>query len=82
MLSFLGDALKSAANCKNAAVYFKSCVCGQISTTEFFVSDQPEGFSQVAEIFLGHSVEQAVEMIHPEQLKKKDADMHPSPLLL
>lgn len=45
-----------------------------ISTTEFFVSDQPEGFSQVAEIFLGHSVEQAVEMIHPEQLKKKDTE--------
>lgn len=35
--------------------------------TRFFVSDQPEGFSQVAEIFLGHSVEQAVEMVQPEQ---------------
>ena len=32
----------------------------------FFVSDQPEGFSQVAEIFLGHSVHQEVEMIYPE----------------
>ncbi|MBQ4332923.1 MAG: glutamate racemase [Clostridia bacterium] len=35
--------------------------------TRFYVSDQPEGFSQVAEIFLGHSVEQAVEMVQPEQ---------------
>lgn len=33
----------------------------------FFVSDQPQGFSQVAEIFLGHSVSQAVEMIQPRQ---------------
>ncbi len=31
--------------------------------TKYYVSDQPEGFSQVAEIFLGQSVEQAVEMV-------------------
>lgn len=39
-------------------------------TTKFFVSDQPEGFSQVAEIFLGQSVEQAVEMVRPGHHKK------------
>jgi len=38
-------------------------------TAKFFVSDQPEGFSQVAEIFLGRSVEQAVEMVHPGHRK-------------
>ena len=37
----IADALKSAANCKNAAVYYKSCVCGQISTTEFFTDGEP-----------------------------------------
>ncbi len=34
----------------------------------FYVSDQPEGFSQVAAIFLGHSVEQQVEMIRLEHI--------------
>lgn len=38
-------------------------------TAKFFVSDQPEGFSQVAEIFLGESVEQAVEMVRPGHKK-------------
>ena len=39
-------------------------------TAKFFVSDQPEGFSQVAEIFLGQSVEQDVAMVRPGPLKK------------
>lgn len=38
----------------------------QTGSTQFFVSDQPEGFSQVAEIFLGRSVEQKVEKIRLE----------------
>ena len=38
----------------------------QSGTAQFFVSDQPEGFSQVAEIFLGCSVEQTVEKIQLE----------------
>lgn len=32
----------------------------------FYVSDQPGGFSQVAEIFLGHPVQQEVTMVSPE----------------
>ena len=36
-------------------------------TCRFLVSDQPEGFNQVANIFLGHSVSQTVEMIRPQQ---------------
>ncbi|MBQ8683286.1 MAG: glutamate racemase [Clostridia bacterium] len=35
--------------------------------SRYYVSDQPEGFSQVAEIFLGHSVEQQVEMVRLDQ---------------
>ena len=35
-------------------------------SAEFFVSDQPEGFSRVAEIFLGKSVRETVEMIRPD----------------
>ncbi len=36
-------------------------------SSHYYVSDQPEGFSQVAEIFLGHSVESEVEKIHPDR---------------
>ena len=32
------ETLKSAANCTNDAVYFKSCSCGEISTTETFTA--------------------------------------------
>ena len=32
------EALKSAADCTNDAVYFKSCSCGEISTTETFTA--------------------------------------------
>lgn len=35
-------------------------------SAQFFVSDQPEGFSRVAEIFLGKSVRETVEMIRPD----------------
>ncbi len=34
----------------------------------FFVSDRPEGFARVAEIFLGRSVKEEVETISPEAL--------------
>ncbi len=32
------ETLKSAADCTNDAVYFKSCSCGAISTTETFTA--------------------------------------------
>ena len=32
------EALKAAADCTNDAVYFKSCSCGEISTTETFTA--------------------------------------------
>ncbi len=35
-------------------------------SAQFFVSDQPDGFSRVAEIFLGKSVRETVEMIRPD----------------
>ena len=40
------ETLKSAADCTNDAVYFKSCSCGEISTTETFTA---------AGIQLGHA---------------------------
>ncbi len=38
---------------------------------EFYVSDQPGGFSQVAEIFLGHPVSQEVTMVSPDCLVQR-----------
>lgn len=40
----------------------------------FYVSDAPEGFTQVAETFLGRSVHETVEMISPEQLNRKGSE--------
>ncbi len=39
----LEGALKTGANCENAAVYYKSCSCGAISDTETFVSGSSLG---------------------------------------
>ena len=41
-----------------------------LGSAKYYVSDQPEGFSQVAEIFLGQSVDQAVEMVRPGHREK------------
>ncbi len=37
------EALKSAANCTEAAVYYKSCLCGEISTSDTFVYGEALG---------------------------------------
>lgn len=41
---------------------------GTEGTCQFFVSDQPGGFSQVAEIFLGHPVAGEVTMVTPNEM--------------
>ena len=40
------EALKSAADCDNAAVYYKSCTCGAISTTETFTYGSANGHTE------------------------------------
>ena len=42
----LMDALKSEADCNNAAVYYKSCLCGAISTTETFIYGSANGHTE------------------------------------
>ena len=42
----------------------------EVGSTQFYVSDQPEGFSQVAEIFLGKSVEHSVNRARPDRVKE------------
>lgn len=39
----------------------------EVGSAQFYVSDQPEGFSRVAEIFLGKSVRGTVEMVRPDR---------------
>lgn len=39
----------------------------EVGSAQFYVSDQPEGFSRVAEIFLGKSVRETVEMVRPDR---------------
>ncbi len=40
--------------------------------SRYYVSDRVEGFRQVAEIFLGHSVEDDIETVNPEVGNKED----------
>jgi len=72
----LGDAVtlidsgrETAAMCARDLQTANNLAVRDGSAAKYYVSDQPEGFSHVAEIFLGQSVEQAVEMIRPGHRK-------------
>ncbi|MBO7303122.1 MAG: hypothetical protein J6U68_02935, partial [Clostridia bacterium] len=41
------EALKSAASCESAAVYYKSCSCGEIGKDETFTSGEPLGHKDI-----------------------------------
>ena len=43
------EALKSAATCQGAAVYYKSCACGAIGTAETFTHGEPLAHSYTVE---------------------------------
>lgn len=60
---------ETAAACAQSLKDSNSLAQISVGTAKYFVSDQPEGFSQVAEIFLGQSVEQSVEMVRPGRRK-------------
>ena len=73
----LGDAVtlidsgrETAVLCANLLKENNQLANRENGIAKFYVSDQPEGFSQVAEIFLGESVKQSVEMVHPGRQKK------------
>lgn len=44
------DTLKSGADCTNAAVYYKSCSCGEISESETFISGSSLGHDYTEKI--------------------------------
>lgn len=57
---------ETAAACAQRLAAADALASREAGTTQFLVSDQPEGFSRVAEIFLGKSVRETVEMIRPD----------------
>lgn len=69
-VTLIDSGRETAAACADALRLSNSLAQRNTGCTKYFVSDQPEGFSQVAEIFLGQSVEQAVEMVRPGHREK------------
>ena len=69
-VTLIDSGRETAAACADALRLSKSLAQRDAGCAKYFVSDQPEGFSQVAEIFLGQSVEQAVEMVRPGHHEK------------
>ena len=69
-VTLIDSGRETAAACADALRLSKSLAQRDAGSTRYFVSDQPDGFSQVAEIFLGQSVEQAVEMVRPGHREK------------
>ena len=69
-VTLIDSGRETAAACADALRLSNSLAQRDAGCARYFVSDQPEGFSQVAEIFLGQSVEQAVEMVRPGHHEK------------
>jgi glutamate racemase len=68
-VTLIDSGRETAAACAQSLKDSNSLAQISVGTAKYFVSDQPEGFSQVAEIFLGQSVEQSVEMVRPGRRK-------------
>ena len=66
-VTLIDSGFETARLCAARLQESDALACLRDCRSRFFVSDQPEGFSQVAAIFLGHSVEGQVEMVLPEQ---------------
>ena len=65
-VSLIDSGLETAALCAKLLQERDALAERECGSTQFYVSDQPEGFSCVAEIFLGKSVREKVEMIRPD----------------
>ena len=69
-VTLIDSGRETAIACAESLKNTDSLAQREVGTAAYFVSDQPEGFSHVAEIFLGQSVEQSVEMVRPGHQKK------------
>lgn len=69
-VTLIDSGRETAAACARSLYDTESLAERNGGSAKYYVSDQPEGFSQVAEIFLGRSVEQSVEMVRPGHREK------------
>lgn len=65
-VTLIDSGLETAALCASVLKERKALADRANGATQFFVSDQPEGFSRVAEIFLGKDVHETVQMVRPD----------------
>lgn len=65
-VTLIDSGLETAALCTRILTENDALANRDCGDAQFYVSDQPEGFSRVAEIFLGRDVRDAVEMIRPD----------------
>lgn len=66
-VTLIDSGLETAALCANLLRENNALAEREIGSAQFYVSDQPEGFSRVAEIFLGKSVRETVQMVYPDR---------------
>lgn len=64
-VTLIDSGRETAALCAKVLRETDALADRESGSAQFYVSDQPEGFSRVAEIFLGKSVRETVEMIRP-----------------
>ena len=69
-VTLIDSGRETAAACAKSLQATNSLAQRNGGSAKYYVSDQPDGFSQVAEIFLGQSVEQSVEMVRPGRREK------------
>lgn len=65
-VTLIDSGRETAALCAALLTEKNALAQREAGTAQFFVSDQPEGFSRVAKIFLGQDVHETVEMIRPD----------------
>lgn len=66
-VTLIDSGLETAALCAAMLKERNQLAVRDSGSARYYVSDQPEGFSNVAEIFLGRSVRETVEMIRPDK---------------
>ena len=64
-VTLIDSGRETAALCAKVLRETDALADREMGSAQFYVSDQPEGFSRVAEIFLGKSVRETVEMVRP-----------------
>ncbi len=67
-VTLIDSGKETAAHCTRILQQENAVSDNTAGRCQFYVSDRPDGFTRVAEIFLGRSVQEAVETISPDAL--------------